>query len=87
MKHAHTEVLQWCQCGFVCLPRFARKSSRWFWGCPGWSVYSRKRKRADQEGDAEKDACEDGPSHCGTFKWLSSAMRDILTKADFIKAQ
>lgn len=74
-----TEVLQWCQCGFVCLPKFARKSGRWFWGCPGWSVYSRKRKRADQEGDADKTTSEDGPTHCGTFKWLSAAMKDLIS--------
>ena len=66
-----TEVLQWCQCDLIRLPRFSSKRNTWFFGCPGWSFQSKKRKRGEE-------APTDAPSYCDSFKWLSSAMREIL---------
>lgn len=42
-KHQST-LLRWCNCGFVCIPKISRKSSKLFFACPQW--LSAKRKRA-----------------------------------------
>lgn len=66
-----TEVLQWCQCNLVCLPRFSSKRNTWFFGCPAWGFQSKKRKRGEP-------VPTDSPSHCEHFKWLSSAMKELI---------
>lgn len=72
-----TEVLQWCHCNLVQLPRFSSKRNVWFWGCPCWSFNSKKRKRGENE------PC-DGPTYCDSFKWLSAAMKKLLAEANLL---
>lgn len=83
-KTLKTDVLHWCECGLVCLPKFSRKQNRWFWGCPAWSFRSskRKRKRDSEEQDESLQTEPEGPTHCGTFKWLSAAMVSTLKLND-----
>ena len=75
-KTLKTDVVQWCHCDFVMLPKLSKKG-QWFMGCPAFHFHSKKRKRGEE-------APTDCPSYCDKFQWLSAAQRELMRGAGLL---